>query len=341
MSLSFSVRNLPPPPHLGMASTSSSSGSSSSRSRFNNIRLPSGISISQIRNMHGNEMASMGMQKNLQCLRCPHFVGSLRGLKSHVLQKHGPEHIIEMFQYYKPNLIQPSTSSGNGASFKQEDGEGQERNTGLMRGKSVTKKEAKVSTRRKRRPIPDIHVPLRKDNPSLCPYDGCSYKNDNIKNVKSHYIARHCRQKCPHCDKTLSVICMERHIMMVHTKEYHFVCHICSAGFYKESDMKHHMDEEHIKELKHVCEDCGKMYYSSRQLYMHKYRVHITSGRKCPNCGKVYAEQKGLINHIYKHHNGEGMEAVYKNEKGEFRQVRQFKHIQGSDKMLSNLLIDN
>ena len=203
----------------------------------------------------------------------------------------------------------------------------------------------KYKNRRKQAPITNIEVKLNEENPNVCPYEGCKYMNARTSRVKSHYISRHCRQKCPYCGNILAVTSLEQHIIMQHTKQFSFVCHICSKGFVKQSLLTHHIDEEHIKELKHICDDCGKGFYSKLKLNTHKYWAHKNNDWRCEPCSKKYTCQGALIKHLKRHHNGEGIDKLYKNEKGEYKQVRNYKHVTDNSLMIQTvnnaIMLDN
>lgn len=185
----------------------------------------------------------------------------------------------------------------------------------------------KYKNRRKHTAIANIDVPFLADKPNQCSYKGCNYKNDRQSRIRSHYLSKHCRQRCPYCEKILSVGHMERHIIMNHTKQFNFVCHLCSKGFFKQGDLSNHIDEEHVKELKHICDLCGKGFYSQAKLYSHTYRAHLHNEWKCEPCTKVYSARKSLIKHLKAYHNGEGIADLFKDEKGNFKQVREYRHV--------------
>lgn len=175
---------------------------------------------------------------------------------------------------------------------------------------------------------------------NFSPYEGCAYSNPKSGRVRNHYLTKHCRQRCPYCNKILSALHMERHVMMDHTKDYNFVCDKCSKGFFKQRDLTNHIDEEHVKELKHVCDLCGKAFFSAGKLYAHKYRAHIRNDWRCDPCGKKYTNQGSLIKHLKRYHNGEGIDKLFKDENGLFRQVRNYRHIPEKADALDKLILD-
>ena len=205
-------------------------------------------------------------------------------------------------------------------------------------------RSGKFKNRRKFGPTANIVVPFKEDRPNECPYEGCGFTAEKQSRVRGHYFSRHCRQKCPYCDAILGVYGLERHIMVLHTKKFNFVCHICSAGFFKESELSNHIEEEHIKDPKYICEDCGAAFFSNKKMYAHRFRSHKANSWKCEPCGKTYTAQSSLIKHLKRYHNGEGIDKLFKDKQGNYKQVRVYRHVGNEDlaaKVASTLLDSN
>ena len=169
-----------------------------------------------------------------------------------------------------------------------------------------------------------VPFPLDEARPDQCPFESCDFKSTNRSKLRNHYYARHCRQKCPHCEKVLSVYSMERHVAMVHTKKYNFVCHLCSAGFFNKHRLKYHMEEKHICEPKYTCDMCGLTFFSRNKLSAHKTKKH--KDLRCDPCGKVYTAQESLIKHLKRYHDGRGIDQLFQDEHGNFKQNRVYSH---------------
>ena len=174
------------------------------------------------------------------------------------------------------------------------------------------------------------------DDPTVCPASGCQYRHPKPSFVRHHYFVKHCKQKCPHCEKVLGVYHLEDHVITVHTKKFEHVCHICSQGFFRKNKLQHHIDEEHIKDPKFVCDTCGKKFFSLPKLTKHKSMSHVS--HKCQFCDKAYTMKKALQKHLNSQHNGMGLEDLYRDRHGNVRDVKALKDSHNTRKIEVNLL---
>ncbi|TRY78060.1 hypothetical protein TCAL_17461 [Tigriopus californicus] len=127
--------------------------------------------------------------------------------------------------------------------------------SGRMQHEEIARDQAlKIKNRRRRRPgYEEIEFEPNKEDPTKCPK--CDYRNPKLTRVRGHYVSRHIRQQCPHCDKKLLFASMERHILMNHRPDLlKFECKDCNKKFFNERLLKFHNEENHIKELKYICD---------------------------------------------------------------------------------------
>ena len=166
----------------------------------------------------------------------------------------------------------------------------------------------------------NVPFPTNEEDPNVCPAEGCTYSNTTPSVLKHHYFVKHCRQKCPHCDKVLGVYHLEDHIILAHTKNYQHVCEICSQGFFRKCKLQYHMEEEHIKDPKYVCDLCGEKFFSRPRLNNHRSNKHQSFN--CQFCPKTYPLKASLLKHLKSVHNGMGVIDLFKDKHGHVKQVK-------------------
>lgn len=164
-------------------------------------------------------------------------------------------------------------------------------------------KPLKIKNRRRRRPgYEEIEFEPNKEDPTKCPK--CDYRNPKLTRVRGHYVSRHIRQQCPHCDKKLLFASMERHILMNHRPDLlKFECKDCNKKFFNERLLKFHNEENHIKELKYICDHCAMSFYSEFKLSHHVTIKHRTpQTHPCPFCDKTYRDRDSRRKHLRRYH---------------------------------------
>ncbi|EAT39664.1 AAEL008551-PA [Aedes aegypti] len=116
--------------------------------------------------------------------------------------------------------------------------------------------------------------------------------------------------QCAHCDKFYAFESMlKQHERLVHTKECHFVCHICARGFQALSSYSSHLashDEEAKKdkppEERLQCSVC------SIWVYKQNYRKHVllhSGTQTCDICGQECKNVMALRYHKAQHRRGD------------------------------------
>lgn len=92
---------------------------------------------------------------------------------------------------------------------------------------------------------------------------------------------------------------LEGHIL-IHTKEYRFLCGICGAGLKRREHLDRHT-MEHQEVRPYACPECGKAFKRKEHLNIH---MSIHSGDKsetCPVCNKSFYRRDHLRKHLQTH----------------------------------------
>ena len=158
--------------------------------------------------------------------------------------------------------------------------------------------------------------------------DNCGKKFSSNKNLKSHMIYVHEKQrKCKFCnEKFMSHKTLQNHIKENHEQEMVHEgqnCEKCGKMFKSKSLARQHFRRQHINILKHMCHLCGKDFHSEKYVNEHISFVHEgVKIFKCDYCSKVFAHNDYLITHVNIFHGSsqnipcesENCEKVFKND---------------------------
>eukprot|EP00094_Tigriopus_californicus_P014320 TCALIF_13885-PA protein Name:"Similar to CTCF Transcriptional repressor CTCF (Gallus gallus)" AED:0.21 eAED:0.21 QI:0/0/0/0.66/1/1/3/0/609 len=225
-----------------------------------------------------------GVKLPFQCTDCDEsFTSEI------VLERHREKHIYKLCPYCKIVIRDAKKMESHLA--------------GCNMKKLREIKPLKIKNRRRRRPgYEEIEFEPNKEDPTKCPK--CDYRNPKLTRVRGHYVSRHIRQQCPHCDKKLLFASMERHILMNHRPDLlKFECKDCNKKFFNERLLKFHNEENHIKELKYICDHCAMSFYSEFKLSHHVTIKHRTpQTHPCPFCDKTYRDRDSRRKHLRRYH---------------------------------------
>ncbi|XP_047024658.1 zinc finger protein 585A-like [Helicoverpa zea] len=92
---------------------------------------------------------------------------------------------------------------------------------------------------------------------------------------------------------------LEKHLM-IHNKDYRYLCGICGTGLKR----KEHLDRhtlEHQEVRPHVCPDCGKAFKRKEHLNIHRTIHSGDKSESCPVCNKSFYRKDHLRKHLQTH----------------------------------------
>lgn len=107
---------------------------------------------------------------------------------------------------------------------------------------------------------------------------------------------------CSFCNyKGFAPLHLKIHVTRHHTKDFPLKCHICSAGFMFNHELKFHTEKEHNGMI-YSCKICGRQCSTKNNLKIHQ-NVHATTRAtfKCEICSKVMICKKGYQRHVQSH----------------------------------------
>nr|XP_029733264.1 transcription factor grauzone-like [Aedes albopictus] len=116
--------------------------------------------------------------------------------------------------------------------------------------------------------------------------------------------------RCEFCDKYFAFESMlKQHERLVHTKECHFVCHICARGFQALSSYSSHL-ASHDEEAKKEKPPEERLQCSVCSIWVNKqnYRKHLllhSGAQKCDVCGQECKNVMALRYHKAQHRRGD------------------------------------
>lgn len=79
------------------------------------------------------------------------------------------------------------------------------------------------------------------------------------------------------------------------------ICHICSAEFLHDEDLKVHLVQQHGTEQTKSCRFCAYIYPNLEEYASHIVNVHILDLKCCKYCLRVFAQGKNVKEHEKKH----------------------------------------
>ncbi|XP_063698002.1 zinc finger protein 91-like, partial [Culicoides brevitarsis] len=136
--------------------------------------------------------------------------------------------------------------------------------------------------------------------------DLCGKKSFTKSIIQNHMIHVHLknvpRSKCEICDKKIKTSDMQRHIQIVHERNYKIKCVICEKGFQTSTKLRDHLALQHLEEELHKCSICDNSYSSKASLKAHLRMMHekiIVA--KCEKCGKEYTNLGNYKKHLKTH----------------------------------------
>uniref|UniRef100_A0AC35GNP0 C2H2-type domain-containing protein n=1 Tax=Panagrolaimus sp. PS1159 TaxID=55785 RepID=A0AC35GNP0_9BILA len=81
-------------------------------------------------------------------------------------------------------------------------------------------------------------------------------------------VANLTQRNCPVCPKTFNhLYALRGHFVRVHLQHKRFVCNVCSAGFWSNSDLERHMPRHTGQRF--ICDACNRTYTSKQRLTEH------------------------------------------------------------------------
>lgn len=104
---------------------------------------------------------------------------------------------------------------------------------------------------------------------------------------------------------------MNLHLANIHEKRRDFLCHLCSAAFFRMYDLKCHVQSQHDDTpMSAKCSICDKGFESKSPLVSHLSEAHVVvheTGRKrfeCNGCGLKFVTEVTLTKHLMFAHQG-------------------------------------
>ena len=129
-------------------------------------------------------------------------------------------------------------------------------------------------------------------------------KFETVKKLNVHFRWVHSEKsyKCFKCEFSTSIRGkLNRHVKIMHDKEYAYNCKICSKGFIDKFDLEEHKNL-HSGNMPHQCEICGKSFRLKTTLRAHRYKFHVEDlSHVCKLCKKGFATKSGLDSHFSLH----------------------------------------
>ena len=109
---------------------------------------------------------------------------------------------------------------------------------------------------------------------------------------------------CITCSKIFSTKRnLNRHIKIVHLKEYNFSCDQCDKSFGLDQTLQRHVKTVHLKERMFICNYCDKSFGDNGNLQKHIRTVHLKERIFiCNYCDKSFGENGHLQTHIINIH---------------------------------------